>query len=86
MILVIVGFIAAFTSTISLIPQIYQTYKTKSVEDLSMLMLINFTICSISWIIYGFLTNTTSVWITNVIMTISSIFMLIFKIKYKKRI
>jgi MtN3 and saliva related transmembrane protein len=84
MILIVIGFIASFTSTVSLIPQIYQTYKTKSVEDISMLMLINFAICSIAWVAYGVLTNTRSVWITNVIMTISSIFMLFFKVKYKK--
>jgi MtN3 and saliva related transmembrane protein len=85
MVVIIVGFIASFTSTISLLPQIYRTYKTKSVEDLSFLMLINFTICSISWVLYGILTNTISVWITNIIMTIFSFILLILKICYQPK-
>lgn len=83
MVLIVIGFIASFTSTISLVPQIYKTYKTKSVEDLSLIMLINFFLCSISWVIYGILTDTKSVLITNVIMTLFSLIMLIFKIKYQ---
>ena len=85
MFLMFIGFIALSTSTISLLPQIYHTYKTKSVKDISLLMLINFLICSISWIVYGILTDTTSVWITNCIMTIFSIVLLIFKLKYKSQ-
>jgi len=46
-----IGFLAAFTSTISLIPQIYKTYKLKSSQDLSYLMLVNFLITSILWTI-----------------------------------
>ncbi len=81
---VFIGFIATLTSTISLLPQLYQTYKSKKVEDLSIYMLINFIICSICWMIYGFLTNAMSVLVTNVIMTICSIVLLIFKIRYSK--
>lgn len=79
----LIGLIAVFTSTVSLIPQLYQTYKTKSAKDLSILMLINFVICSLSWVIYGILTDSISVLITNIIMTISSIALLIFKLKYQ---
>lgn len=51
------GLIAFITSFIGLAPQIYKTMKTKSADDLSMLMLINYFICSISWIVYGVFTN-----------------------------
>jgi MtN3 and saliva related transmembrane protein len=83
MVLLIVGLIASITSTISLLPQLYQTYRTKSVGDLSMLMLVNFAVCSISWVIYGLLTDTTSVWVTNVIMTFCSIALVTMKYKYQ---
>jgi MtN3 and saliva related transmembrane protein len=85
MLLMFIGFIALSTSTISLLPQIYRTYKTKSVEDISLLMLINFLVCSISWIVYGILTDTISVWLTNCIMTIFSIVLLVLKLKYKSQ-
>lgn len=85
MLLDIVGFVATFTSIISLPPQIYHTYRSKSSADLSMLMLINFLICSIAWVAYGFLTNTMSVWITNVVMTVFSVLMIGLKIKYSQK-
>jgi MtN3 and saliva related transmembrane protein len=47
------GFVALITSLIGLLPQIYKSYITKSTDDISMLMLINYFICSISWIAYG---------------------------------
>jgi len=81
-----IGFIAFFTSCISLLPQIYRTYKTKSVEDISIAMLWNFFISSMSWVAYGILIHSLSVWITNVFMVITSLFMLGFKFKYRVRL
>lgn len=85
MLVSIVGFIATVTSIISLPPQLYRTYKTKSAKDLSLCMLINFLLCSLSWVAYGFLTHTTSVWITNIIMSIFSIIMIVMKITYDRK-
>lgn len=85
MLVSIIGFIATVTSIISLPPQLYQTYKTKSAKDLSMYMLINFLLCSLSWVAYGLLTSTTSVWVTNIIMSIFSILMIVLKIIYDRR-
>ena len=82
MLISIIGFIATVTSVISLPPQLYQTYKTKSAKDISLFMLINFLICSISWVVYGFLTDTASVWITNIIMGVFSLLMIVLKIVY----
>ncbi len=86
MILSIISFVALITSTISLLPQIYHTYRSKSVEGLSMMMLINFLICSLSWIAYGCLTNARSVWITNCIMTLFSCVLIAFKIKFTAKV
>ncbi|NGX32989.1 MAG: Sugar transporter SemiSWEET [Candidatus Anoxychlamydiales bacterium] len=85
MFLLIIGSIASITSTISLIPQLLQTYKTKSVADLSLLMLVNFLICSICWVIYGIILKAGSVWITNIIMLIFSALLIILKIKYNRK-
>jgi MtN3 and saliva related transmembrane protein len=78
-----IGFLAFFTSCISLIPQILRTYKTKSVEDLSFLMLLNFLVCSVSWVVYGMMLNAFSIWLTNIFMSLSSLFLLILKCKYR---
>ena len=82
MIVSFVGFIASFTSVISLLPQIYKSYTSKSCRDVSLLMLINFFVSSLSWVVYGILTNTQSVWITNIIMLLFSLIILYMKVKY----
>ncbi|MGL9779855.1 MAG: PQ-loop domain-containing transporter [Wolbachia sp.] len=47
------GFVALITSLIGLLPQVYKAYVTKLTRDISMLMLVNYLICSLSWIGYG---------------------------------
>jgi MtN3 and saliva related transmembrane protein len=80
----LISFVAIFTSIVSLIPQLYKTYKSKSADDLSLCMLINFFICSLSWIAYGVLTKSLSVWLSNLVMIIFSAILILLKIKFKK--
>lgn len=42
------GFIAFVTSLIGLLPQVYKAYITKSTQDVSLSMLINYLIGSVS--------------------------------------
>lgn len=77
-----IGFFAAFTSTISLVPQIIQSFRTKSVNDLSVWMLWNFLASSTLWCIYGFMITSFAVICTNLIMTLFSIWLLILKVRY----
>jgi len=86
MILLVISIVASATSVLSLIPQIYRTYQLKSASDLSLLMLINFLVCSLSWVAYGGLTGMVSVWVTNVMMTIFSIILIVFKIRYTPKV
>lgn len=86
MMILIVGLIASFSSTVSLFPQLYRAYTTKSTDDISMGMLINFVICSLSWIAYGLLTDSVTVWATNVIMALSSVVMIVMKLKYARKV
>jgi MtN3 and saliva related transmembrane protein len=79
-----IGIIASITSVVCFLPQIYKNHKTKSVEDLSGLMLINFVICSLAWAIYGSLTDAYYVTLTNVIGLIASCFLMGQKIYFKK--
>ncbi|MFN7039055.1 MAG: SemiSWEET family sugar transporter [Alphaproteobacteria bacterium] len=76
------GFIASITSFIGLLPQIYKIYKTKSAQDISMLMAVNYLICSVAWIIYGILTKSEFVTYSNIIGLISSVILVMQKRKY----
>ncbi len=84
MLITMIGLIAMLTSTLCLVPQIVHTVKTKSVDDLSGWMLLNYVICSISWVVYGLLIGAVSVWLTNVIATVCSAFLLYLKWRYSR--
>lgn len=76
------GFIALFTSLIGLLPQIYKAYITKSTNDISMFMLINYCICSISWIIYGLYQCSRFVIASNIVGLVISLISIIQKRYY----
>lgn len=76
------GIIAFVTSFIGLIPQIYKTIKTKSAEDISMAMLVNYVVCSIAWIIYGSLSDSIFVTSSNVVGLLTSALLIMQKRYY----
>ncbi|QMT61501.1 SemiSWEET family sugar transporter [Legionella sp. PC997] len=79
------GMIAFITSFIGLLPQIIKSLKTRSTQDLSMIMLINYLICSIAWIIYGSSTDSFFVTSSNVVGLIVSLLLILLKRHYDTR-
>lgn len=79
------GTLALITSFIGLLPQIVKTLKTKSTRDISMVMLINYALCSIAWIVYGGLTDSMFVFSSNVLGLIISLWLIILKRLYDAR-
>lgn len=51
----ILGFVAAFLTTVSFFPQAWQTIKTKDTSGISKMMYILFTTGILLWLIYGLL-------------------------------
>ncbi|QQS14910.1 MAG: SemiSWEET family sugar transporter [Rhodospirillales bacterium] len=49
----IVGFIAGTLTTISFVPQVVKALRTRSVDDLSIGMLLTFTLGVVMWLAYG---------------------------------
>ncbi|MDR2458596.1 MAG: hypothetical protein LBD43_00670 [Holosporales bacterium] len=76
------GGIASVTTIVGLMPQIYKAYKTKSMEDVSTMMLVTSFTCSVSWMVYGMLTHSTYVAMSNVICILTSTISLYQKRKY----
>ena len=64
---------------------LYKTWKTKSAEDVSLIMLILFITGLICWIIYGSKINSTPILVANVITFIFNFSILILKITYRDR-
>ena len=78
------GSIAFLTSVIGLLPQIIKAARTRSTHDISMIMLLNYLICSISWIIYGSFSNSLFVLSSNILGLLSSLTLIILKIFYDR--
>ena len=79
------GIIAFITSFIGLLPQIIKSLKTRSTQDLSMVMLINYLVCSLAWIIYGSGTNSFFVVSSNIVGLIISLLLILLKRHYDAR-
>ena len=78
------GFLAALLTTIAFLPQIYKTWKTKSADDVSFIMLILFITGLICWIIYGWKINSFPILVANIITFIFNLSILILKITYRE--
>ena len=78
------GFLAALLTTLAFLPQLYKTWKTKSADDVSLIMLIVFLTGLIFWIIYGLKINSIPILIANIITFVFNISILILKITYSK--
>lgn len=81
----IIGFTAMILATLSLFPQIHQAYTTKKVDDLSGSMVLILLVASVLWTIYGALIEDLPMFLTNLILTISSLYLLYIKRKYHVR-
>lgn len=79
------GYIAFITTIIGLFPQIYKALQTRSTTDISMLMLLNFLICSVAWIIYGAYDRSLFVEASNILGLISCLTLIWLKLTYDRK-
>jgi MtN3 and saliva related transmembrane protein len=81
----IIGWIASMVNAVILIPQAYDSLKTKKLRDVSLTTsLLNF-INSILWLIYGIYLNNGPLILTNFIQLILSGLILFLKLKYNRK-
>jgi len=79
----ILGFAAGALTTLALLPQAVQSWKTKSTRDVSFAWIIVLVVGVALWLIYGILINSLPIMIANIFTLILSAIILILKIKYK---
>jgi MtN3 and saliva related transmembrane protein len=80
-----VGLFGAFLSSVTFIPQVWLAWKTKSVGDLSLGMLLIVFTSVIVWLVYGIYLNLLPVIIANSIIFILSLLLLYFKFTFPKK-
>lgn len=79
----ILGLAAGTITSITFLPQVIRIWKTRSVKDISMLMMVLLVLGTSCWLTYGLLMKDTAIIYTNIMVLAMSLIMLYFKIKYK---
>ena len=80
-----VGFIGAFLTAVTFMPQVWLAWKTKSVGDLSVGMLGIVFVSVIVWLVYGFYLHLVPVIIANFIVGFLSVVLHYFKFTFPKK-
>lgn len=76
-----VGTLAGILTTIAFIPQVLKTWKTKSAQDISLLMFLLFSSGVLLWLIYGVLLKAIPIIIANGITLSLSASILVLKVR-----
>ena len=66
------------------LPQIYQVNKTKKTNDLNICYLFLWTLCSVSWISYGYLDNDIPLIVCDSTILVQNVYLMWAKIYYDK--
>ena len=81
----VLGLAAGTITSITFLPQVIQIWKTKSVKDLSMPMLLLLILGVSMWLTYGILVRDAAIIYTNSMVLTMSFIMMFFKIKYNDK-
>jgi MtN3 and saliva related transmembrane protein len=79
----VIGYLAAFGTTISFLPQAVKTIQTKDTSGISLPMYALFTLGTLLWLTYGILSGSLPVAIANAVTFVFASIILIYKIRYK---
>jgi MtN3 and saliva related transmembrane protein len=80
----IVGFSAALLTSFGFLPQVIKIQKTKSVQDISVFALIQFTVGVSLWILYGLHLKNIVIICANVVTLIVLLCAFVLYFRYKK--
>ena len=79
----LIGYFGSFLTSITFIPQVYKSWKSKSVGDLSTWMVLIVVTSTLVWLAYGYFINSGPVLLANSIVLILTLVLLYFKTKFK---
>jgi len=84
MVAFIVATLAPIVNSIQLIPQLYKTYITKSVKDLSLYSLSLILITNLLWLLHGYFITDISLIVAGLVSMIINVSLLILYFIYRK--
>ncbi|TAF50887.1 MAG: PQ-loop repeat-containing protein [Sphingobacteriia bacterium] len=79
------GYLGAFLSAITFVPQVWQAWKTKSVGDLSTWMILIVISSTVVWLIYAFSIQSGPVMAANTVVLAMALLLLYFKFTFKAK-
>ena len=79
----ILGYSAGAITSLTFLPQVIKTWRSRSAADISMMMFVIAAINEVMWIMYGVLLNNWVIILTNAIVLSMSLTMLYFKLRFK---
>ena len=77
------GFAAGALCTIAYLPQALHSFRTKSVRDLSLLMLISLNLGLLLWVSYGVMIRSYPIILPNAVTFLLSAPLLVMKLRYR---
>ena len=79
-----IGYLGSFLTSVTFIPQVYKSWQSKSVGDLSIWMILIVVNSTIVWLVYGFSIHSGPVISANLVVLILTLVLLYFKYRFKK--
>lgn len=79
----ILGLVGGTLTTVSFLPQVFKTWKSRSAKDVSLWMFLILSLGIVMWIIYGFLIDSIPVIAANIVSFILVFTILILKIIFR---
>jgi MtN3 and saliva related transmembrane protein len=79
----IIGMIAGTLTTVSFVPQVIKTWKSRSAGDISFGMFLLFSLGVVLWLIYGLAIHSVPVIVSNVVTLVLSVSIIVMKLWFK---
>lgn len=80
----VVGYVAGAFIMVSFVPQVVRSWQTRSVGDLSLLMILATLAGTILWLVYGVIINAAPIIVMNVVFGVLVSVLLFLKVRYDR--
>jgi MtN3 and saliva related transmembrane protein len=78
----LLGLSAGSLTTLSFVPQVIKTWRSKSADDISTGMFVIFSIGLVMWLIYGLYLQSLPIIVSNIVTLVLTVVILILKYRY----
>jgi MtN3 and saliva related transmembrane protein len=79
-----IGFAAAFCTTVSFVPQLVRVLQLRSARDISLGMFLLFSLGVFLWLVYGLSIHSMPVIVSNAVTLLLSVSILILKLRFDR--